>query len=104
MARLSLDKLRRSLQSGPPAPAYYVYGSEGILKDEAVALILDRALDPATRDFNLDICSAQQLDPASLPAACATLPMMAEHRVVLLRDIESWKRKSKGKLPATEYL
>jgi DNA polymerase-3 subunit delta len=105
MARLiTLDNLRRSLVAGPPAPAYYVHGSEGILKDEAVALILDRALDAGTRDFNLDLCSAQQLDPAGLAAACATLPMMAERRVVVVRDIEAWQRKSTAKQPAVAYL
>lgn len=104
MPRLSFDKLRRSLAAGPPALAYYLHGSENVLKDEALALILDRALDAGTRDFNLDITSAQQLDPAELPAACATLPMMAEHRVVVVRDIEAWKRKSKAKQPAIEYL
>lgn len=104
MPRLTLDKLRRSLKTDMPAPAYYIHGAEGILKDEAVALILDRSLDAATRDFNLDLSSAQQLDPAALAAACATLPMMAERRVVVVRDVEAWKRKSKAKLPAVEYL
>ncbi|HEY4320483.1 MAG TPA: DNA polymerase III subunit delta [Gemmatimonadales bacterium] len=104
MPRVTLDKLRIALSKGPPAPAYYIHGPESILKDDALAQILDHALDPGTRDFNLDIVSAQQLDPADLPAACSTLPMMAERRVVVLRDIESWKRKSKGKLPAVKYL
>jgi DNA polymerase III subunit delta len=104
MPRLTLDKLRQALKTGTPASAYYIHGAEGILKDEAIGLILDRALDIGTRDFNLDLCSAQQLDPAGLGAACATLPMMAERRVVVVRDIEAWKRKSKAKQPAVEYL
>jgi DNA polymerase-3 subunit delta len=104
MPRLPLSRLPQSLKAAAPAPAYYIYGGEGILKDEALTLILDRALEPGTRDFNLDTFSAQQLDPAELPAACATLPMMAERRVVVLRDIEVWKRKSKAKLPAVQYL
>jgi DNA polymerase III subunit delta len=103
MPRLPFTRLGSSLKTAL-APVYYIHGAEGILKDEALALILGRALDPATRDFNLDLVSAQQLDPAELAAACATLPMMAEHRVVVLRDIESWKRKSKAKLPALQYL
>jgi DNA polymerase-3 subunit delta len=104
MPRLSLDKLRRALDAAAPAPAYYIHGGEGVLKDEAVTLILARALDAGTRDFNLDSFSAQQLDPAALPAACATLPMMAARRVVVLRDVEAWKRKSKAKAPAVQYL
>ena len=104
MARLALEKLRQSLKGALPRPAYYIHGVEGVLKDEALALILSSGLDAATRDFNLDSFSAQQLDPAELPAACATLPMMAERRVVVVRDIEAWKRKSKAKTPAVQYL
>lgn len=104
MPRLAFSRLAPSLKSSPPAPVYYIHGAEGILKDEALSLILGRVLDPATRDFNLDILSAQQLDPAELASACATLPMMAEHRVVVVRDIEAWKRKSKAKQPAVQYL
>ncbi|HEY3935386.1 MAG TPA: DNA polymerase III subunit delta [Gemmatimonadales bacterium] len=104
MAATDLSGLRRSLSKAPPAGSYYIFGAEGIFKDEALALIVDRALDPATRDFNLDSYSAQQLDPGALVAACATLPMMAERRVVVVRDIDAWKRKSKAKLPAIEYL
>jgi DNA polymerase-3 subunit delta len=103
MPRVAVSQLAKSLKK-ELAPAYYIHGAEPILKDEAMALILDRALEAGTRDFNLDTFSAQQLDPAELPAACATLPMMAERRVVLLRDIEAWKRKSKAKLPAVQYL
>lgn len=103
MPRLAFSRLGPSLKT-TLAPVYYIHGAENILKDEALTLILDRALDPGTRDFNLDLVSAQQLDPADLPAACATLPMMAERRVVVLRDVEAWKRKSKAKLPAVNYL
>jgi len=104
MPTLDVPGLRRTLKSAALAPAYYIHGSEALLKDEATALILDRALDPGTRDFNLDIHSAQQLDPEDLASACATLPMMADRRVVVVRDIEAWKRKSKGKQPAVDYL
>jgi DNA polymerase-3 subunit delta len=104
MPRLTLDKLRRALDAAAPAPAYYIHGAEGVLKDEALTLILARALEAGTRDFNLDSFSAQQLDPAELPAACSTLPMMAARRVVVLRDVEAWKRKSKAKAPAVQYL
>ena len=104
MPHLSPEQLRRALAKGTPALAYYLHGSEAILKEEALALLLDRTLDPGLRDFNLDFVSAQQIEPDQLPAACATLPMMADRRVVVLRDVEAWKRKSKGKQPAVKYL
>lgn len=100
----SLDALLRSLQKGVLAQAYYLHGPEEILKDEAVRLILDLALDPGLRDFNFDQRSAGQLDPEAVSVLCATLPMMAERRVVLLRDIEGWKRRPRTRAAVLHYL
>ena len=100
----SFDVLLRSLQKGQLAPVYYLHGPEDLLKDEAVRMILDRALDPALRDFNFDQRSAGQLDAEAVAVLCATLPMMAERRVVLLREIEGWKRKPKTRAAFLEYL
>jgi len=100
----SRDTLTRSLQKGELAPVYYLHGPEDVLKDEAVKAIVDRALDPALRDFNYDQRSAAQLDAEEIHALCNTLPMMADRRVVLLRDIEGWKRKTKGRSEFLRYL
>ncbi len=100
----SLDVFLRSLNKGELAPVYYLYGPEDVLKDEAVKAIVDRALDPGLRDFNYDQRSAAQLDAEEVYALCNTLPMMADRRVVLLRDIEGWKRKTKGRTEFVRYL
>jgi DNA polymerase III subunit delta len=98
------DALLRSLPKGELAPVYYLHGPEDILKDEAVQAIVERALDPALRDFNYDQRSAAQLDPESVYALCTTLPMMAERRVVVLREVEGWKRKPKARAAFLRYL
>ncbi len=100
----SSDNLFRCLQKGELAPVYYFYGAEDVLKDEAVRMILDQALDPSLRDFNFDQRSAAQLDAEDVHALCNTLPMLAERRVVLLRDVEGWKRKTKGRSEFLRYL
>lgn len=104
MPSQSSDNLFRSLQKGELAPVYYFYGAEDVLKDEAVRMILDQALEPSLRDFNFDQRSAAQLDAEDVHALCNTLPMLAERRVVLLRDIEGWKRKTKGRSEFLRYL
>ena len=104
MPQHTLDSLFRALQKGSLAPVYYLYGPEDILKDEAIAAILDRALDPSLRDFNLDQQSAGQLDPETVIALCTTLPMLAERRVVVLRDVEGWKRKPRTRGAFLSYL
>jgi DNA polymerase-3 subunit delta len=99
-----MEALFRSLNKGELAPVYYLHGREDVLKDEAVRMILDRTLDPALRDFNFDQRSAAQLDPEEIHSLCNTLPMLAERRVVVLRDVEGWKRKTKGKAEFLRYL
>jgi DNA polymerase-3 subunit delta len=100
----TFDVFFRSLPKGQPARAYYFHGPEDLLKDEALRAILDRALDPSLRDFNLDQRSAGELDADLLFALCTTLPMMAERRVVVLREVEALKRKPKVRAALLEYL
>ena len=94
----------KAIEAGKFAPAYYFLGAENVLKDEATAAILDKVLDPGLRDFNLDIRSAQQLEPEDVLSLCTTLPMMAERRVVVVKDVEAWKRKTRGKKAVLQYL
>jgi DNA polymerase-3 subunit delta len=99
-----MDAFFRSLPKGELEPVYYLLGAEDVLKDEALRMIVDRALDPSLRDFNFDQRSVAQLDPEEIHSLCNTLPMLAERRVVVLRDVESWKRKSKAKAEFLRYL
>lgn len=85
-------------------PAYYFHGSEDVLKDEAISDIVEAALDKTMKDFNLDQVAAGQIDPAALTDLCSTLPMMADRRVVVVRGVEAWKRKTRVKKAALAYL
>src|SRR5690606_32971912 len=96
--------LARALKRGEFERAYYLYGPEDVRKEEALRYLVDRAVDPATRDFNYDLRSAGQLDPESVEALCNTMPMMAERRLVVIRDVEQWKRKTKARSAFVAYL
>jgi DNA polymerase III subunit delta len=100
----TIDAFFRSLKKGELAPVYYLYGPEDVLKEEAVAQILDRVLDPGLKEFNFDQRSAAVLEPEEIHSLCNTLPMMAERRVVVLRDVEAWKRKTRAKAEFLRYL
>jgi DNA polymerase-3 subunit delta len=99
-----LSKVATAFKRGQPHAAYYIYGPEDVLKDDAIRYILDLALEPAMRDFNLDQVSAGTLDPEAVEALCNTLPMMAERRVVVIRDVEQWKRRTRGRSAVLHYL
>jgi len=104
MPAVSFDALQRSLKSGEIAPVYYLYGQEDILKEDAIRLLVERGLDPGMRDFNLDHRSLGQVDPEELGALLETLPMLAERRIVILRDPGQRKRKSRLKAVLERYL
>jgi DNA polymerase-3 subunit delta len=104
MARLPFDSFTKQLKAGEVPPALYLYGDEDVLKDEAVRAVLDRVVDPGLRDFNYDVRSAGQLDPDAVEALCTTLPMMADRRLVVIRDVEAWTKKARAKSAVLHYL
>lgn len=104
MPTLTMDAFYTRLKRNGPEPAYYFHGSEDVLKDEAIRYLIDASLDDTVRDFNLDLVDAGKLDPAGLMDLCSTLPMMADRRVVVVRGVEAWKRKTRAKKAAAAYL
>jgi DNA polymerase III subunit delta len=104
MPTQTFDALFRSLSKGELSPVYYLHGQEDVLKDEAIRSILDRALEPGMRDFNLDQRVAGQLDPEEIHTLLNTLPMLAERRVVVIREVEAWRRKTKARAEFLRYL
>jgi len=94
MGALTLDALFRSLKRGAPDPVYYLYGDEDVLKDEAIAALLDRAVEPGARDFNVDRRSAADLDAAAFHTLVNTPPLLARTRAVIVRGVEQVKKNS----------
>jgi DNA polymerase III subunit delta len=104
MAQLSFDALMRSLKRGDPEAAYYLHGEEEVLKDEAVRALVERAVPPESRDFNLDIRAAAELDVETLHALLHTPPMLSRRRAVVLRGVELLRKKSKPREALLAYL
>jgi DNA polymerase-3 subunit delta len=94
-ASLSFDSAYRQIRRGDLAPVYYLTGEEDVLKNELVDFVQQQAVDPASRDFNLDVRSAGDLDGESLHALVETPPMLAERRVVVVRNLEQWRKNAK---------
>lgn len=105
-----MKALRRALQDKQFSPAYYLHGDDEFLKEEALRHLIEAAVDPATRDFNLDQRKGGDLDAASLASLLATPPMMAERRVVVIREAPSLRKDAKEALakylrsPASDLL
>lgn len=87
MPASSLKTLRDAIKRGSFGAAYYITGEDEFQKEDAVRQLTAATLDPAAADFNLDVRRAGDIDAETLSVLLATPPMMAERRVVVLRDV-----------------
>jgi DNA polymerase-3 subunit delta len=92
MSASSLKTLRDTLKRRSFDGAYYIVGEDDYQKEDAVRQLMDTALDSTARDFNLDVRRAQDIDAESLGVLLSTPPMMAERRVIVLRDVGALKK------------
>jgi len=89
---------RKSLQRGEFERVYYFHGEDDFLKEQAVRELVAAAVDPSTRDFNLDIRAAAELDAETLGSLVGTPPMMAARRVVVVRDVAALRKDARAAL------
>ena len=90
--------LKAALKSGSFAPVYYFHGDDEYMKNEQLRRVIDAAVDPATRDFNLEVLRGSEVEPESLASLLRTPPMMAERRAVVIRDVHALKREARRAL------
>ncbi|HEU0013144.1 MAG TPA: hypothetical protein VFQ45_05645, partial [Longimicrobium sp.] len=83
MPQVKPAQLERTLRDRVAGGAFFFFGDEDFLREEAVAKVVAAYLDPATRDFNFDQVRGGDVAPEALASTLATPPMMAEHRVVV---------------------
>ncbi|MEO0857467.1 MAG: DNA polymerase III subunit delta, partial [Bacteroidota bacterium] len=76
----SYDDLATAFRHGNFQPLYFFYGEEGFLIDELQTLLVEHALQPHERDFNLDLVYGAESDVQRALALCASFPVMAQRR------------------------
>lgn len=88
---LKYSDLIAGLKRGKLHPLYLFYGEEEFLIQEAVDLIINKALDPAARDFNLNTVYCRDTPASEIVTLCQTLPFMSEKRLVIAKELEAFK-------------
>jgi DNA polymerase-3 subunit delta len=84
----TLGELERSLRKGEIAPLYLFHGEEDFLIGEGVHRVVEAALDPGAREFNLDTVRGAEQDAMSISSLAGSYPMMGTRRVVVVHDVE----------------
>jgi DNA polymerase-3 subunit delta len=88
----ALKTLRDAIKRGTFDGVYYVHGEDDFQKEDAVKQLAEAAIEPAMRDFNMEVLRAQEVDAKSLDAALSALPMLADRRIVVLRDVSALRK------------
>lgn len=83
---------RTAIKDGTFDRAYYLYGEDDYLKNEAVRHLVAAAINPATQAFNLEQCKGGDVQGEALGIMLGTPPMMADRRVVVIRDVSSLRK------------
>ena len=98
MASVGEKALHTALKRRVFDPVYYFFGDDDYLKDIRVREFVDVAVDPATRDFNLEFRRGADINAEVLDSLLGTPPMLAERRVVVIREVEKLKKDARAPL------
>jgi len=87
-------ELEAELAQGRLRPAYLLVGEEALLRDDALAALRravlglddDARAGDARAEFDHDVLEGERTDPGALVDALGTLPVLAERRLVELRE------------------
>jgi DNA polymerase-3 subunit delta len=110
MASAGEKTLHAALKKRVFDPVYFFFGEDDFLKDARTRELIEAAVDPSTRDFNLELRRGNELDAETLDALLSTPPMLAERRVVVVRDVDKLKKDARALLmrylehPATDLV
>jgi DNA polymerase-3 subunit delta len=68
-------------------PVYFFAGEEACFIDEGIDLLIEALVAPESRDFNFDILYGSDAPASRVIEIAASYPMLADHRTVIVRDV-----------------
>ena len=76
---------------------FFLTGDDQFRKEAESRTLVEMHLDPATRDFNFDSVRGGEITLETLASLLGTPPMMAEWRVVVVREMEALASNSRAR-------
>ena len=86
---MNFDQLKYSIERGDIKPIYWLDGDEPYFIDEITSYFTDRYLDVSERDFNQDVLYGRDTDPGVIMEMARQFPMMAEKRLVVVKEAQA---------------
>jgi len=85
---MKYDEFLEDIEKGRLQPVYFFAGEETGFIDEGVALLSKKLVTPEIKDFNFDVFYGNEVNATGVLDSATSFPLMATHRVVLLRDVQ----------------
>ncbi|MCW9708937.1 DNA polymerase III subunit delta [Fodinibius salsisoli] len=89
------SQLLSELRSEERKPVYFFYGEEEFFLDK-LQQVVESLVPEDQKDFNYDLLYGRDISPEKLLSIIRSYPMMAEQRVVILRDFKKLNEYADG--------
>lgn len=83
--KMSAAELKKSV---PDAAVFAVVGPEDVARKQSLSLISQRFLEPSFAEFDTDVIEGEGMAAVQALAAWQTIPVAAERRVVIVRNLQ----------------
>ena len=87
----TLQLLKQALRENRLERLYFFYGEEAFLRNHYLGQMKKQLIDELTESFNYNKLTKETFDLRSFADAVESLPMMAEHTLVVVDDIDIFK-------------
>jgi DNA polymerase-3 subunit delta len=79
-------------------PVYLFYGKENYLKEDILKKLRNRLIDPVYRELNYKVFYGEKLSINEVINDLKTLPMISEHKLVVIKEAEKINKNDETKL------
>ncbi|MBQ9901211.1 MAG: DNA polymerase III subunit delta [Clostridia bacterium] len=89
MAEINYSALEGHIASGKPSQVYLICGDDGFLRRSALEMLKEKYKPDVLPEFNYTEFDGSECTVDEIAAAAETLPMMAERRLVVVKDMDA---------------
>ncbi|MEJ2054039.1 MAG: DNA polymerase III subunit delta [Calditrichaceae bacterium] len=92
MKKLTVEQALQKINTGQIEPLYYLTGKEKFFHDQIIEALTNKIFtDKGSRDLNLTVLYGTENTLGELLSAVLSYPMLAEYKLVIVRDFDQMK-------------
>lgn len=99
----TFHQVSQEISSGKLKPMYYLFGEEEFYLDQLLEKF-SALLPPHEKDFNFDLLYGQDVTPAQVLGIARSFPMMAERRVLIVRNFLQTGKGASGEGEMNDFI